>query len=44
MELSTVVKKWAMPTLTCAVTVNVVARKRETDTIGEWHHLMNCHE
>jgi hypothetical protein len=30
--------------ISCAVAVNVVARKRETDTLGEWRSMMNCHE
>ena len=32
------------PTKICAVAVNVVTRERETDTLGEWHHVMNCHK
>jgi hypothetical protein len=30
--------------ISCAVTVNVVAREREMDKLGEWPCVMNFHE
>ncbi len=44
MHLSSVIEKWATPMKICAVAVNVVARERETDTLGEWFRVMNCDE